>query len=207
MQNSFDILLDSAHVRSNLYGLFSLVFRSKPSVGFIEYLKQGEIFDALESFPQVSDELVWLRDLFGSNGSQELEEILGVAYTDLFITPKKRIIPYESAFSQNKSQLMGPAAVDVMNYYVSTGFNVPDEELPDHIYIELEFMQYLCLGQIDKKLGRQFLEIEIEFYNSHLSKWAPELFMRIKDSDCNIFYRIMADLAIQLLEIVFENPD
>lgn len=195
-------IFEQASVRGRLYGLFSLVFRHRPSPALIELIKQEKIMDALGSLPGIEDELVQLQHLFKTNSVVELNHILGVAYTRLFVTPGTRIIPFQSAYIEN-TLLWGPETLDVIRYYSKAGFRVPDGEIPDHIGVELRFMQHLCTAQ-DPGVPQLF-DIEIEFFNNHLSTWAPGFFEDVRGSGTNVFYVIMADLAGRFIEMVAQE--
>ncbi|MHC4181915.1 MAG: TorD/DmsD family molecular chaperone [Planctomycetota bacterium] len=197
--NEMDV---TAENRSNSYGFLSIVYLREPTMEFIKSLRESNILDVLnrpdlhfnEQTPnEVSDK--FLNDL-------ELE------YTRLFIGPGKHISPYESAYRGNGNALWGETTVAVKNFIESSGLEYSSNwfGLPDHIGVELEFMQrFTCREkeawtQEDKETAIRCLEFEKKFIDEHLSQWVPIFCNKVKEETQVAFYGEIADLTRQFID-------
>jgi TorA maturation chaperone TorD len=68
---------------------------------------------------------------------------LSLEYTRLFVGPGKHVSPYESVHASDSGSLRDEAASTVQRIVESAGieFQADYHGMPDHIRVELEFMQ------------------------------------------------------------------
>ena len=106
-------------------------------------------------------------------------ESLKIDYTRLFVGPFKLLAPpYGSVYLEN-SMIMGESTVDVRNWYEKEGLDIVINDVPDHIAMELEFMYYIVVKQIevDKNSNMEIIQscrqTQYSFLRTHLSRWLP----------------------------------
>lgn len=103
--------------------------------------------------------------------------------------------------------MWGPETVWVKGFIEDSGFGYrPDYHgLPDHIAVELEFMQEIlareakALKKGDDAEAEALRRIEEEFLTKHLVKWVPEFCRRIEGEAELPFYKGIAVLTRDFL--------
>lgn len=197
---------ESARFRSNIYGLLATVFRQEPSEALITELRDPRLSGV------ISDLGVDLGEVFYSTPENELRETLGLEFTRLFIGPDSHISAHESVFAEMDSGiggLWGARTVEVKNFIETTGLDYNPEftGVPDHISVELEFMQRLTeweadkWNQDDRENAEYCQSIQRMFLEQHLLPWAPQ-FCDVVIAQAEIpFYRAMSELAKNYLEV------
>lgn len=197
---------ESARYRSNIYGLLATVFRQEPSEALITELRDPRLSGV------ISDLGVDLGEVFYSTPENELRETLGLEFTRLFIGPDSHISAHESVFAEMDSGiggLWGAKTVEVKNFIETTGLDYNPEftGVPDHISVELEFMQRLTeweadkWNQDDRENAEYCQSIQRMFLEQHLLPWAPQ-FCDVVIAQAEIpFYRAMSELAKNYLEV------
>ena len=197
---------ESARLRSNTYALLADVFRQEPNEALIKELR-GPHFSGV-----FSDLGVDLGDEFYNRPEAELMEILGLEFTRLFIGPGNHISAHESVFAEmdnGVSALWGESTVAVKSFIETTGLDYKPEfsGMPDHVSVELEFMQKLIESEEDKwnqqdQLGAEFCQtVQRKFIQEHLLTWIPQLCDVVVASAKMPFYRTMSELMKNYLEI------
>lgn len=197
---------ESARFRSNIYGLLATVFRQEPSEALITELRDPRLSGV------ISDLGVDLGEVFYSTPENELRETLGLEFTRLFVGPDSHISAHESVFAEMDSGiggLWGAKTVEVKNFIETTGLDYNPEftGVPDHISVELEFMQRLTeweadkWNQDDRENAEYCQSIQRMFLEQHLLPWAPQ-FCDVVIAQAEIpFYRAMSELAKNYLEV------
>lgn len=197
---------ESARYRSNIYGLLATVFRQEPSEALITELRDPRLSGV------ISDLGVDFGEVFYSTPENELRETLGLEFTRLFIGPDSHISAHESVFAEMDSGiggLWGAKTVEVKNFIETTGLDYNPEftGVPDHISVELEFMQRLTEWEADKwnqddRVNAEYCQsIQRMFLEQHLLPWAPQ-FCDVVIAQAEIpFYRAMSELAKNYLEV------
>jgi TorA maturation chaperone TorD len=169
-------LADSAKSRSEIYGLLTAVFREEPTEAFIKELRGPRLSGAF------SDMDVELGEAFYSDSDTGLMEELAVEFTRLFIGPGPHVSAHESIFVEMDGDtrgLWGARTVEVKNFIETAGLDYEPEftGLPDHISVELEFMQKLTAWeagkwiQKDRKSAAYCLTVQRMFLEQHLFCW------------------------------------
>jgi len=118
-------------------------------------------------------------------------------------TPRAAAVPYETEWSGAAGDLLQFHQIaDVSAFYAAFGLELGStcDERADHVSVELEFMQFLCvkeawaeeqdlvdLAEICRGTERTFLE-------QHLATWVPGLCARVEAASADGFYARAARL-------------
>ncbi len=200
-----------ARQRSNVYGLLATVYRQEVTSGLLQQIKDPQFLGVLSALG------IQLGDDFFQRNEEELLEEMAVEYTRLFLGPGKHISPHESVHHQGddaqQGQLWGESTVEVKKSIESSGLDYRSEYrgLPDHISVELEFMQQVTLQEEqawreeDKDGALYCLKIEKKFIEEHLIRWIPIFCEKVIREAELPFYREMAALTKSFIE--FENKE
>ncbi len=204
---SYEIRGDESELRSNVYGFLSTVFAQEISKDFLDMMLNPEMKEVLTNMGiewHVSDD---------KKETDQLLEELAVEYARLFLGPGHHLSPHESVYhfkeDNDAGQLWGDSALAVQKAIALEGLTINSEskKIPDHISIELEFMQQLANSEHaawlkgDQQSALHFKDIQQTFINKHLACWVPEFCDRImKDSSIN-FYKKIALLTKSFISI------
>ena len=203
-------LADSAKSRSEIYGLLTAVFREEPTEVLIKELRGPRLSGAF------SDMDVELGEAFYSDPESEVVEVLTLEFTRLFIGPGPHISAHESIFTEvdgSSGGLWGTKTVEVKKFIETTGLDYEPEftGLPDHISVELEFMQKLTAWeaakwiQEDRKSAEYCLSVQRMFLERHLFCWLPQFCDAVMAQAEIPLYRAMAELAKNYMEFERQN--
>ena len=197
--------------RSNIYGLLAAIYRQEMTSDLLKQIKNPSILGVLSNLD------IKLNNGFLKKPEHELLEDLAVEYARLFIGPGKHISPHESVHHKREDgrwgQLWGPSTATVKRFIESAGLSYQSEYtgLPDHISVELEFMQQVTLAEEkawddgDRNLALACLEKQKKFIEEHLAGWIPAFCEKIiKEADFP-FYRAIAELTQKF--IAFEKNE
>lgn len=205
-------LSQKAFQRSNLYGILSSVYSQEPDASFIQKLNKSS-FRLL-----LAEEERWDKG-FWAQSAQKICEDLAVEYTRLFIGPKNHIPPFESLFNYKKGeirQIWGSATVEVKRIIETSGLSFKKDYggIPDHIGIEMEFMQKLVKKEAELwKKGRnnsqllKTIQLEKKFIDSHLEKWIPALCEKVMEVTKMDFYRNFAEFTKDFIQTEKEEVE
>ena len=197
---------DLAGHRSNIYGLLAAIYRREITSDFLKQLKDPSMLGVF------SDLGIKLNNGFLKKPEHELLENLAVEYARLFIGPGKHISPHESVHHKREDgqwgQLWGSSTAEVKKIIESAGLSYQSEYtgLPDHISVELEFLQQVTLAEEkawedgDKNLALSCLENEKKFIEEHLAEWIPDFCDKVINQAESPFYRVMAELTQKFIE-------
>ncbi len=194
-----------AENRSHYYGFLSTVYLHEPTREFIKSLRESKLLDALNKSDLHLD-----KQINNDVSDKNLNDLV-LEYTRLFIGPGKHIAPYESVYRDNDNALWSNTTVRVKNFIESSGLKYSNNrsDLPDHIGVELEFMQRLTCHEKeawageDKETAIRCLEFEKKFIDDHLSQWLPIFCNKVKEETRTAFYAEMAEFTRQF--IVFDS--
>lgn len=173
---------DSA--RQTLYALFSRLFANGIDAETLRELKANP--DLLESIGEGA--AAWLNQ----TPEKTTLDALNVDFTSLFLlyTP-----PIEAAIRDNSKEIPIGLENPVMQFYRRHGFhinmNLTHLNAPDHLAIELGFMQALIKSG-ENKAGQAFLA-------DHLLKWAPSYLIAQSEAADTPFYRDLCEAAAEFL--------
>ena len=176
--------------RAYWYAFLSRFFADVPSARLLEELRANS-----EILGLIGEEANHY--LLNTDNEQLLEE-LNIDYTTVFITNAP---PLESAVLDTKNQIASGLENPVMGFYLRYGYeiNLNNTVLltPDHLAIELGFMQNLVLHE-PKDTQKQFL-------SEHLLVWVVPYMLGVKELLVTPFYRQLVDFTIEFLISDFET--
>ena len=199
--------------RSNIYGLLAAIYRREMKSDLLKQLKDPSMLGVL------SDLGIRLNNGFLEKPEHQLLEDLAVEYARLFIGPGKHFSPHESVHHEREDgrwgQLWGPSTAEVKKIIESAGLSYQSEYtgLPDHISVELEFMQQVTLAEEkawdegDKNLALAYLGNEKKFIEEHLAEWIPDFCDKVINGAELPFYRVMAELTKKFIEFEKNEVD
>lgn len=200
-------LKEQAAHRGNIYGLLAAVYRKELSSDLLQQMKNSRFLGVLTKLG------IELNNGFFKKPENKLLEDLAVEYARLFLGPGKHISPHESVHHRKKDaqtgQLWGESTAEVKKIIESSGLEYKTEYtgLPDHISVELEFMQHVIQREEqawqddDKETALLCRENEKKFVDEHLSSWIPDFCEKVIQAADLPFYREMAKLTRTFIEL------
>lgn len=192
----------TAMERSGLYGFLASVFRTEPTPALVGEIRKAAFGGALKA---VGVDLI---DSLSGRSDEDLVEELAVEYARLFLGPGPHTTPYAGIYlGGDGASLWGPETVWVKRFIEDAGFDYrPDfHGLPDHIAVELEFMQEMtsrearALEQGNVAEARPFVETEAVFLTRHMARWVPKFCAKTTSQAPLPFYREMAALTVDFI--------
>lgn len=170
--------------RLYIYAFLSRVMSNIPDKRFIQDLRSNE-----ELLSIIGDETkAWFED----ENDDAIYDALNGDYTSLFIINTQ---PIESFVLDAKNESLVGLQNPVMAFYYNHGFeiNMNQTEImaPDHLSIELAFMQTLVYR--DEK-GPQF-----EFLDQHMIPWVVPYMMGMKQMAETPFFSDICDFMVEFL--------
>lgn len=176
--------------RAYLYAFLSRIFSHKMDEKLIADLKiDTSLLDTLS--PEVTH---W----FLTTDAVALNDALNVDFSTLFLIHAP---PIESSILEEKDDVLVGLQNPVMQFYVASGYDVnltlTDIQTPDHLAIELAFMQK-AVQKDDKEAQRRFLE-------THLLVWVIPYLMGIKGMAATPFYQNLCEFTCEFLAQDYEE--
>jgi TorA maturation chaperone TorD len=197
--------------RSNIYGLLAAIYRREMTSDLLQQIKDPRFLGVLTKLG------IELNNGFFKKPEKKLLEDLAVEYARLFLGPGKHISPHESVHHKKEGvqsgQLWGELTAEVKRIIESSGLEYKSEftGMPDHISVELEFMQQVILREEqawqddDKQTALLCLKNEKKFVDEHLFRWVPDFCEKVIETADWPFYREMARLTRSFIE--FEKEE
>ncbi len=198
-------MADNATTRSQVYALLTIVFRAEPSEAFLKELQGPRFSEALSELG------VDLGSEYHAKTKVENCQGLAVEFTRLFLGPGQHISAHESVFAELDGGFgghWGAQTAEVKKFIEATGMEYASDfnGLPDHISVELEFMQKLAEWELEKwandddENAEYCLSVQKKFIEEHLLKWVPQFCSEVIDKADQPFYREMAGITVDFLE-------
>ncbi len=192
--------------RAKTYAVLAALYSAPPSQELAALIRAGGL--APEGVSPMAAAAEALTQSFRRAASDGLPEAELVAeHTRLFTLPSG-VVPHESYYADKNQRVGGHVTAGVMRYYDAAAAKLTGAclELPDHIGVELEFMQFLC--DIEKQFWqepnedglRRCLDFQNGFLADHLLCWHRELCEKILNETSLDIYRALATLTIEFLE-------
>lgn len=194
--------------RANCYKLLSLCYYQPDK-------EIGSIITALNSeISEIVPEAVGLLEGI----TQELKEhqddlnYFLIDYAKLFVGPFNVLAsPYSSVYLDHARRVMGDSTLDASKMYRKAGLEISGDlkDVPDHIKVELEFMQYLILQHISNEDSscednsaegisteeNSILALQKEFMYSHLALWLPDFCQTVINNAQTVLYKNLAEVT------------
>lgn len=167
-----------------IYAFLSRVMSDIPDRRFIHDLKHNP--ELLEIIGEETKE--WME----KTDEESLYEAMNIDYTSMFILNTQ---PVESFVLDAKNETLVGLQNPVMAFYFTHGFEVNMDQTeimaPDHLSIELAFMQTL--------IYRNETAPQSEFLLQHLFPWTVPYMMGMKSMADTPFYRDICDFIVEFL--------
>ncbi|MDD5159917.1 MAG: molecular chaperone TorD family protein [Sulfuricurvum sp.] len=175
--------------RLYIYAFLSRVMSNIPDRRFIHDLKSNE--SLLEIIGEETK--AWI----GSTDIEVLYDELNTDFSSMFILNTQ---PMESFILDAKNETLVGLQNPVMAFYFNHGFEVNMDQTeimaPDHLSIELAFMQTLVY--------REEVKGQLEFLDQHLIPWVIPYMMGMKSMADTPFYRDICDFIVEFLSADIE---
>jgi TorA maturation chaperone TorD len=175
--------------RLYIYAFLSRTMSSTVDKRFIKDLRENK--DLLEI---LGDDTT---NYFNENSDETLLDTLNEDFSSMFVINTQAV---ESFVLDAKNETLVGLQNPVMNFYYSHGFelNMDQTELmaPDHLSIELAFMQTLIFRDEKKP--------QLEFLQEHLMKWVVPYMIGMKSMALTPFYRDLCDFMVEFIVADFE---
>jgi TorA maturation chaperone TorD len=167
-----------------IYAFLSRVFSDVLDKNFINDLKKNSDMLSLLG----SDTLTW----FEESSVETIHEELSIEFSSLLLQNTQ---PVESFILDAKQEALVGLQNPVMQFYFSHNYEIDMNQThilaPDHLAIELGFMQALSL--------RNELRAQQEFLQAHLLNWVVPYLIGMKESTTTPFYRDLFDFTVEYL--------
>lgn len=171
--------------RANCYKLLSLCYYQpdKEITSIIQALKTELVSFSTEASELLDDIIAEL-----DQHKEDLNYLL-VDYARLFVGPFNVLAsPYSSVYLDHERRVMGDSTMDAIKMYQKAGLEISGDlkDVPDHIKVELEFMQYLILKNN---------ELQREFLLNHLALWLPDFTQTVMKNAQTVLYKNLAEVT------------
>ncbi|UCE49849.1 MAG: molecular chaperone TorD family protein [Phycisphaerales bacterium] len=133
-------------------------------------------------------------------GALELEA-LKIDFASLFVGPYELLAPPYGSVYLEDDRVMGDSTIDVGNCYASEGLDITIKDAPDHIAVELEFMHYLAVRQMEAtrranlQAIQRYQQKQYSFLQTHLARWLPEFADNVRENARTAFYKHLAQIT------------
>ena len=192
--------MQQIQARVNIYALISRVLLQELDLELFTTIKNDE--NILEFLPTFKE---W-KGLKEYKDKQLLDELINPDFVNLSVL---HLIPYETFYTRDDQMIETGGANPVTDIYSAYDFMV-DYEIArtvssDHIGIELEFMHHLCVAEQkaledkDEKAVAELQEVQHNFLNTHLLKWAPMYLINMKYEARTPLYFDVAEMALEFM--------
>lgn len=196
MDNEIKTMVD----RSNAYRLLAACFYEPEPELFREEKLSENLAQLMRELSVPAEEPC--RKLGEALEGVNQDEML-VEYSALFLGPFEiPAIPYASVYLEKGRRLMGDSSMAVKKLYKQAGVAQEVEGPPDHIALELEFMNFLLLKQVEcRENGNgeeeaEYLRFEHLFLSEFLAGWMVPFANAIREGSKSPFYLALADLLV-----------
>lgn len=198
-------LSELARSRACLYGVLSLTSAKPVDEHILEKLRQLASLEKQPIFGILCEKVksgLRKMELWLENNSANCTKMtaLNAEFTRLFRglgRVQSPPPPYESVYLED-GLLYGSFTARVAELYRRFGLRVCNNEPPDHIAFELDFMRFLCEKEaIQWRTSDDALELlkeEYHFLSEHLAKWVPDFCEDVRSFGGNLFYTGLVDV-------------
>ncbi|WP_281951688.1 TorD/DmsD family molecular chaperone [Nitrosophilus kaiyonis] len=173
-----------------VYAFLSRCYEKELDLKAIKDLKNS--IELLETIGEDSKE--W----FLSSDDEKILEELNIDFSSTFLLNSQ---PVETLIEDSKGEILVGLQNPVMQFYFTHGYEIDMNKTqilaPDHISIELGFMQNLNYRG-EKKAAFDFLK-------EHLLRWIPPYLIGVKSLIQTPFYKDLADFTIEFLFSDYEE--
>ncbi|MBC8373271.1 MAG: molecular chaperone TorD family protein [Planctomycetes bacterium] len=185
-------LLIQKNLRADVYRILAECYR-RPDEGFLRSLgclgAPGE---------------TTLDQIVHAAAASDIEK-LQIDHARLFIGPYKLLAPPYGSVYLEDGALMGNSTVNVEEFYREEGMEASDQDVPDHITAEMEFMYVLIGKEVEAVEAGEFdtacdyRQKQKTFIGVHLGAWTAEFADRVLQNAQTEFYRTLGLLTGQFV--------
>lgn len=145
--------------------------------------------------------------LAARNGKAGLQSLI-VDFSKLFVGPFSLLAPpYGSVYLDSEKRVMGESTAAASEYYAQEGLGLVEhfQEAPDHIAVELEFLHFLYIKELqavaqgDPEASRHYSAQRQAFLLEHLGRWVCSFTSAVRQEARTSFYRHLASLTEMFL--------
>ena len=186
--------------RINLYALLSRVLLQELDVKTFKLIKDDA--NILDFFPTLKE---W-EPLNTMDERKLLDEYINPDFVNLSVL---HLIPFETFYTREDQMVETGGANPVTDIYSAYNFMVDYEAArtvsSDHIGVELEFMHHLATAELkaleegDASAVKELKEVQHEFLNKHLLRWAPLYLINMKYEARTPLYFDGAEMALEFM--------
>jgi TorA maturation chaperone TorD len=202
------VLAEIARQRANIYHILSVTYSRPVNEALLKVFRSWSTLEAelpAGSLPEMmkfglKKAASWLGDV-DSQPSSNCLTALELEFVRLFRGVRREFSPpppYESVYVDS-GFLYGQSTEKVNRKYQQYYLKGRNNEPPDHVAIELDFMRFLCEREAEdwQSSGEasRLLEEQYGFLREHLVMWVPALCANIRESCETDFYSGVADLT------------
>jgi TorA maturation chaperone TorD len=121
--------------------------------------------------------------------------------------------PCGSVYLEGERRLMGDSTLAVGECYHEVGLEVATgfTGTPDHIAVELEFMHFLVVKELDaltdgyREHAQNFRQKQQAFLERHLAAWVPDFSRSVEEQAQTRFYQSLAAATRLFIESDFDQ--
>ncbi len=190
-------------------GFLSKAIYEPPTHEFLQPLIENDLFNywpLADSNPETQQGLDRLQAFCQTWTPDSLAD-LRWDYQCLFVGPGILAAPWESVFLSDEHLLFERQTLQVREVYSRFGLQAPklNSEPDDHLGLELAFMVHLCslgLHAIENDQSAELakiVEVQREFMQEHLLRWAPRCLARVIEQAKTDYYRGVGHLGLGTL--------
>jgi putative dimethyl sulfoxide reductase chaperone len=202
---------DKAAAGRTVYGTLSLCF-SYPWGEVLEWLMERTWISETEASLRLLDRNLSLEHLrsmeeYLSGDRDRIGLDLEREYTRLFINSYPRVPapPYGSVYMERGRSVYGKTTADVICFYRSAGVepSLEQQELPDHVSMELEFLGILSgkESRAESRATGLSGNSRREFLSRFVLPWVPQFCGQIVANTGSPFYKGLAKLTVDFLDV------
>lgn len=203
---NFGEMQSVASGRARTYALLAALFSAPPSEELDAMIRKGGLApEGNGSLREAVEALTKAFRLLESVGPSNADVI--AEHTRLFTLPSG-VVPHESYYADKNQRVGGHITAAVKRYYDNAAAQLTGAclELPDHMGVELEFMQFLCDIEMQFWNGpegdglQRCVDFQNGFLSEHLLCWHRDLCEKILNETGLEIYRALATLTLEFLE-------
>ena len=198
----------AARLRSEAWGLLTAALEC-PDAALVALIRDGTVMRRARATigaldPSLDAALDW-----GTLAEVPGGEALAVEYSRLFdaIGPGGPACPLHSgALLGNDGRMkLLEELVRFYNHFGLTAAGAPGNELPDHVFAQMDFLHYLSLREAEclteGEGADDYRRARADFQRRHPARWAPDLVARLQRHDAHPYYLTLARLIARLASL------
>jgi len=193
-----------ARSRAQIYGILSTIYGGLSGEQLVRLFSSWSVSEQVfrESLPlKMKRGLKQINTWLEKRGSEPSEiAALETEFTRLIRglgRTKSPPPPYESVYLDS-GLLYGPSTQRVADTYRRFRVKGQDNEPPDYIALDMDFMRFLCDREVaawETGNAQELLKEEEAFLHEHLASWVPAFCENVRRFDTAGFYAGLADLT------------